>query len=142
MAAPHPHEGIPSEHEAQILPMPPRDVGIEHFLRTDQAEREIKELYALFDTSPSIVTSVRDAITITVQREEPNIYSLFLHPESAAGLTRPELTELYSSNLLISSCMRRTNLMRNNGDLDAARAYRDVLRLAMNMVRYEWLHNA
>lgn len=141
MSAQRHNEGPHPAHEAKILPMPPQEVGIEAFLKTEQAEREVKELYKLFDTSPSIVSAVREAINVTLRDKEPNIYSLFLHPDSAAGLTRPELTALYNDNSFINTCMRKTNLMRMNGDLDAARAYRDVLRLSMNMVRYEWLHD-
>lgn len=137
-----PDRNKPPEHEADVIPIRSREVGIEHFLRTSEAEHEIKELYDVFDESPSIVETVHEAVSATMRLEEPNIYSLFLHPESAEGLTRLELVNLYNENPLVRASMLRTNLNHNEGDSEAARAYRDVWRLAMNMVRYEWLRGS
>lgn len=114
--------------------------SIEQFLKTPEAAHEMAELYEVLDDSGAIVKTMRRAINDTIRTDKPNMYNLFLDPQSSEGLTDVELVKLYNQNPLIAACMRRANLKHNSGDLEASQAYRDVLRISMNVVRYEWLN--
>lgn len=133
-----PDEGGNSGERAMAPQLIPKN-DIDHFLLDKDGAAEIWQLQVLLDQSPSMVEELHQQLLTTLDNRDPNIISILLGEHDNEGIRRDEINRECFQNQTTLSIIRLINISKHNGDMDAVKAYQDLLRITLNLIRFDML---
>ena len=132
-------EGGGNSGEQAAIPWLVARYDIDHFLLDEDGAAEMQQLQMFLDRSPSMVEELHQQLLTTLDNRDPNIISILLGEHDNEGIRRDEINRECFQNQTTLAIIRLINISKHNGDMDAVKAYQDLLRIMLNFIRFDML---